>query len=94
MMTVLSVSSLGLGPLWQELLSARSVVFWLILGGFVWVIGDISSNTPAKYVGIKPRHPVSNSNQLWGLLWGILVSANCTAAILPSISKSSAALSL
>ena len=73
MMTVLSVSSLGPGPLWQELLSARSVVFWLILGGFVWVIGDIFQQYAAKYVGISRGIPLSNSNQLWGLFWGILV---------------------
>src|SRR6266849_2157800 len=73
MMTVLSVSSLGLGPLWQELLSARSVIFWLMLGGFVWVIGDIFQQYAAKYVGISRGIPLSNSNQLWGLLWGILV---------------------
>jgi glucose uptake protein GlcU len=73
MMSVLSVSSLGLAPLWQELLSARSVIFWLMLGGFVWVIGDIFQQYAAKYVGISRGIPLSNSNQLWGLLWGILV---------------------
>src|SRR5713226_1225368 len=73
MMRVLSVSSMGLNPLWQELLSARSVVFWLMLGGFVWVIGDIFQQYAAKYVGISRGIPLSNSNQLWGLLWGILV---------------------
>ena len=73
MMTVLSVSSLGLAPLWHELLSARSVIFWLMLGGFVWVIGDIFQQYAAKYVGISRGIPLSNSNQLWGLLWGILV---------------------
>jgi len=73
MMTVLSVGSLGFAPLWQELLSARSVVFWLMLGGFVWVIGDIFQQYAAKYVGISRGIPLSNSNQLWGLLWGILV---------------------
>src|SRR5436309_5528293 len=73
MMTVLSVSSLGLAPLWQELLSARSVIFWLMLGGFVWVIGDVFQQYAAKYVGISRGIPLSNSNQLWGLLWGILV---------------------
>jgi len=73
MMTVLSVSSLGLRPLWQELLSARSVIFWLMLGGFVWVIGDIFQQYAAKYVGISRGIPLSNSNQLWGLFWGILV---------------------
>src|SRR5713226_8057822 len=73
MMTVLSVGSLGLGPLWQELLGARGVIFWLMLGGFVWVIGDIFQQYAAKYVGISRGIPLSNSNQLWGLLWGILV---------------------
>jgi drug/metabolite transporter (DMT)-like permease len=73
MMSMLSVSSMGLHPLWQELLSARSVVFWLMLGGFVWVIGDVFQQYAAKYVGISRGIPLSNSNQLWGLLWGILV---------------------
>jgi hypothetical protein len=73
MMTVLSGSFLGLAPLWQELLNARSVIFWLMLGGFVWVIGDIFQQYAAKYVGISRGIPLSNSNQLWGLLWGILV---------------------
>src|SRR5437870_10964935 len=53
MMTLLSVSSLGVAPLWQELVGARSVIFWLILGGFVWVIGDIFQQFAAKYVGIS-----------------------------------------
>ncbi len=73
MMTVLSISSLGLVPLRQELLGARSVIFWLMLGGFVWVIGDVFQQYAAKYVGISRGIPLSNSNQLWGLLWGIFV---------------------
>src|SRR6202158_2498176 len=73
MMTVLSVSSLGFAPLWQELLSARSVIFWLMLGGFFGVSGDVFQQYAAKYVGISRGIPLSNSNQLWGLLWGILV---------------------
>jgi drug/metabolite transporter (DMT)-like permease len=73
MMSMLSVSSMGLNPLWRELLGARSVVFWLMLGGFVWVIGDVFQQYAAKYVGISRGIPLSNSNQLWGLLWGILV---------------------
>jgi glucose uptake protein GlcU len=75
MMSLLAGSSLGLAPLWQELLSARSVIFWLMLGGFVWVIGDVFQQYAAKYVGISRGIPLSNSNQLWGLLWGILVFA-------------------
>src|SRR5437763_1707093 len=72
-MSVLSISSLGLAPLWHELLGARGVIFWLMLGGFVWVIGDIFQQYAAKYVGISRGIPLSNSNQLWGLLWGIFV---------------------
>src|SRR5207247_9246873 len=44
-----------------------------MLGGFVWVIGDIFQQFAAKYVGISRGIPLSNSNQLWGLLWGIFV---------------------
>ena len=73
MMTALAVSYLGLGPLWQELLSARDVLFWLMLGGFIWVIGDLFQQYAAKYVGISRGIPLSNTNQLWGLLWGVLV---------------------
>ncbi len=73
MMTVLSISFLGVVPLRQALLGVRSVIFWLMLGGFVWVIGDVFQQYAAKYVGISRGIPLSNSNQLWGLLWGIFV---------------------
>jgi glucose uptake protein GlcU len=73
MMAALAVSYLGVGPLWQELARARGVVFWLMLGGFIWVIGDLFQQYAAKYVGISRGIPLSNSNQLWGLLWGIFV---------------------
>jgi len=73
MMSTLAITYLGLAPLWRELTSARDVLFWLMLGGFVWVIGDVFQQYAAKYVGISRGIPLSNSNQLWGLLWGILV---------------------
>jgi len=73
MMTALAVSYLGLAPLWRELMGARDVLFWLMLGGFIWVIGDLFQQYAAKYVGISRGIPLSNTNQLWGLLWGILV---------------------
>jgi hypothetical protein len=44
-----------------------------MLGGFVWVIGDLFQQYAAKYVGISRGIPLSNTNQLWGLLWGMLV---------------------
>jgi len=73
MMSALAVSYLGVTPLWYELQSARDVLFWLMLGGFIWVIGDLFQQYAAKYVGISRGIPLSNTNQLWGLLWGILV---------------------
>jgi glucose uptake protein GlcU len=73
MMTTLTVSYLGFGVLWRELVSARAVLFWLMAGGFIWVIGDLFQQYAAKYLGISRGIPLSNSNQLWGLLWGIFV---------------------
>jgi drug/metabolite transporter (DMT)-like permease len=73
MMSALAIGYLGLVPLWHELTSARDVLFWLMLGGFIWVIGDVFQQYAAKYVGISRGIPLSNSNQLWGLLWGIFV---------------------
>src|SRR5713101_2400855 len=73
MMSALAVSYLGVTPLWHQLQSARDVLFWLMLGGFIWVIGDLFQQYAAKYVGISRGIPLSNTNQLWGLLWGILV---------------------
>lgn len=73
MMLVLAVSYTGAGALRTELHNARGVLFWLMLGGFIWVIGDIFQQYAAKYIGISRGIPLSNTNQLWGLLWGIFV---------------------
>ncbi|MBI4409353.1 MAG: EamA family transporter [Gemmatimonadetes bacterium] len=70
----------GVAPLWQELARAQAVLFWLLLGGFVWVIGDLFQQYAAKYVGISRGIPLSNTNQLWGLLWGILVFGELAGA--------------
>lgn len=51
----------------------KTMLFWLFLGGFVWVIGDIFQQFAVKYVGIGRGIPLSNTNQLWGLAWGALV---------------------
>jgi drug/metabolite transporter (DMT)-like permease len=74
MMAMLAFAYLG-GPAgtWAELARARGVLFWLLLGGFVWVVGDLFQQYAAKYIGIGRGIPLSNTNQLWGLLWGILV---------------------
>jgi hypothetical protein len=39
----------------------------------VWVVGDLFQQYAAKYVGISRGIPLSNTNQLWGLVWGLLV---------------------
>lgn len=73
-MTILAISySHGTSLLMRQLLQAKDALFWLLLGGFVWVIGDLFQQYAAKYVGISRGIPLSNTNQLWGLAWGILV---------------------
>src|SRR5262249_8421789 len=67
-MATLAVAYEGATPLWHELVSVRATLFWLMLGGFVWVIGDLFQQYATKYVGICRGIPLSNTNQLWGLL--------------------------
>jgi glucose uptake protein GlcU len=59
--------------LYRALVAARPILVWLLAGGFVWVIGDVFQQYAAKYIGISRGIPLSNTNQLWGLLWGVLV---------------------
>ena len=74
MMSILAISfSGGVTPLWHELSAARHVIFWLLAGGVVWVVGDLFQQYAVKYAGITRGIPLSNTNQLWGLLWGVLV---------------------
>src|SRR5205814_10073596 len=56
------------------------MLFWLFLGGFVWVIGDIFQQFATKYLGIGRGIPLSNTNQLWGLAWGALVFGELAGA--------------
>ena len=63
----------GFAGLSGELAKARPALFWLFLGGFCWVIGDLFQQYAAKYIGISRGIPLSNTNQLWGLAWGALV---------------------
>ncbi len=53
--------------------AVRPLLFWLFLGGFVWVVGDLLQQFATKYLGIGRGIPLSNTNQLWGLLWAALV---------------------
>ena len=63
----------GFPHLTTELISARPALFWLFLGGFCWVLGDLFQQYAAKYIGLGRGIPISNTNQLWGLTWGALV---------------------
>ena len=72
--TVIAILFLGgTASFWHELAANRSILFWPLLGGFMWVVGDLLQNYAAKYVGISRGIPLSNTNQLWGLLWALLV---------------------
>jgi glucose uptake protein GlcU len=63
-----------------SLIHQPGLVFWLFLGGFVWVIGDLFQQFAAKYLGIGRGIPLSNTNQLWGLIWGALVFGELAGA--------------
>jgi drug/metabolite transporter (DMT)-like permease len=63
-----SFSNLG-----HQVAAAKPYMFWLFLGGFCWVFGDLFQQYAAKYIGIGRGIPLSNTNQLWGLAWGALV---------------------
>ncbi|HEX4810009.1 MAG TPA: GRP family sugar transporter [Bryobacteraceae bacterium] len=72
--TLLAVFSLGgVALFWHALVANRAILLWPMLGGFMWVVGDLFQNYAAKYVGISRGIPLSNTNQLWGLLWAVLV---------------------
>lgn len=74
--TVLGLAAVyegGVGNLGRALSVAQPGLFWLFLGGFCWVIGDLYQQYAAKYIGIGRGIPLSNTNQLWGLAWGVLV---------------------
>src|SRR6266852_1699244 len=64
----------------SELQRARPALFWLFLGGFCWVLGDLFQQYAAKYFGISRGIPLSNTNQLWGLAWGALVFGELAGA--------------
>jgi drug/metabolite transporter (DMT)-like permease len=79
--TALAVGFMGgATPLLHELVKFHTILFWPLLGGFMWVVGDLFQNFAAKYIGISRGIPLSNTNQLWGLLWGILVFGELRSA--------------
>jgi len=63
----------GVRSVTDELARNKGVLFWLFLGGFCWVVGDLFQQYATKYIGIGRGIPLSNTNQLWGLAWGALV---------------------
>jgi drug/metabolite transporter (DMT)-like permease len=78
-MTMLALAFEG-GPreLAHKIMLARPALFWMFLGGFCWVVGDLFAQYAAKYVGIGRAAPLMNTNQLWGLAWGVLVFGEFT----------------
>ena len=70
----------GLPRLFAQLQQLRPALFWLFLGGFCWVVGDMFQHFATKYIGISRGIPLSNTNQLWGLAWGVLVFGELAGA--------------
>lgn len=88
MMSTLALTySGGASALWSQLAGAKHVLFWLLAGGFIWVIGDLFQQYAVKYAGITRGIPLSNTNQLWGLLWGILVFGELRSASGPVLAQ-------
>lgn len=80
-MVLLAATSHGGVPLIAlQLRLARHQLFWLFLGGFCWVVGDLFQQYATKYIGIGRAIPLSNTNQLWGLAWGALVFGELAGA--------------
>ncbi len=63
-----------------QLMHSKQLLFWLFLGGFVWVVGDLFQQFATKYLGIGRGIPLSNTNQFWGLAWGALVFGELASA--------------
>lgn len=64
----------------HQLAINQRLLFWLFLGGFIWVVGDLFQQFATKYLGIGRGIPLSNTNQLWGLAWGGLVFGELASA--------------
>jgi hypothetical protein len=79
MTAIALISSGGLDPLVADLHRVRPSIFWLFLGGFCWVVGDLFQHFATKYIGISRGIPLSNTNQFWGLAWGALVFGELAA---------------
>lgn len=73
MVTLLLTLDRGSAGLLLHSHEVRGMLFWLFLGGFLWVIGDIFQQFATKYLGVGRGIPLSNTNQLWGFAWGALV---------------------
>lgn len=58
----------------------KPMLFWLFLGGFAWVVGDLFQQFAVKYLGIGRGIPLSNTNQMWGIAWGALVFGELATA--------------
>jgi drug/metabolite transporter (DMT)-like permease len=60
----------GMGSIAQALVAARPTLFWLFLGGFCWVVGDLFQQYAAKYIGIGRGIPFSLIPTSFGVLRG------------------------
>ncbi len=69
-MGIIALTINGASVTATELAAARGVLFWLMLGGFIWVIGDLFQQYAAKYVGISRGIPALQHQPALGTALG------------------------
>jgi glucose uptake protein GlcU len=58
---------------------SREILFWLLVAGFVWVVGDLFQQYAAKYVGISRGIPLSTPTSCGDSCGGCSCSASWPA---------------
>jgi len=70
---VIGILFLGGSTFGNAIITAGPVLFWVFLGGAIWVVGDLFQQFACKYIGIGRGIPLANTNQLWSTAWAALV---------------------
>jgi len=79
MMLALALADRGAWPHSpRNLVGARDVLFWLLLGG-LWVVGDLFQQYAAKYVGISRGIPRPTPTSCGVSCGGCWCSVSCAA---------------
>src|SRR5437879_11262227 len=88
MMSALALAERGGGAaLVAELSGARDVLFWLLLGGFVWVVGTCSSSLQRSTWGSAEGSRCRTRTSCGASCGACSYSVSCTAARGPRTRK-------